>query len=231
MKKTKQFLLLTGMTFALLFGITACSDDNGDDESPSSGPETTAYEYSKEDRENAAFNLLRGLCNLPTLATNSDEDEGNGVEDLPENWETATYSLDSSLVADQANEKTYFYASSGVADAKEFVSSLLGGEEISDQSQFTTELGSLKFSVAENASNSDAKLYATLELNISLLPELETIKFVPSAEVPYAENKFKGTPYYQIGDIIMRQKDRSYWMCVRPSGGPAYKDYSYWICL
>nr|MCR4821462.1 hypothetical protein [Treponema sp.] len=47
----------------------------------------------------------------------------------------------------------------------------------------------------------------------------------------YAENKFKGTPYYQIGDIIMRQKDRSYWMCVRPSGGPAYKDYSYWICL
>ncbi|MCR4822979.1 MAG: hypothetical protein K5873_08935, partial [Treponema sp.] len=107
----------------------------------------------------------------------------------------------------------------------------LGGEEISDQSQFTTELGSLKFSVAENASNSDATLYATLELNISLLPELKTIKFVPSAVVPYAENKFRGTPYYQIGDIILRKKDSSYWMCVRPSGGPALKDYSYWICL
>ncbi|MCR4822023.1 MAG: hypothetical protein K5873_04015, partial [Treponema sp.] len=91
MKKTKDFLLLTGITFVLLFGITACSDDS-DDESQSSDTEATAYEYSKEDRENAAFNLLRGLCNLPTLATNSDEDEGNGVEDLPADWEYVAFS-------------------------------------------------------------------------------------------------------------------------------------------
>jgi len=43
-----------------------------------------------------------------------------------------------------------------------------------------------------------------------------------------------GTPgdsYFHAGDIIQRKSDGTYWMCVRPAGGPQYKEDSYWICL
>ncbi|MCR4822978.1 MAG: hypothetical protein K5873_08930 [Treponema sp.] len=232
MKKTKHFLLLTGITFSLLFGITACSDDNGE-ESTASGPETTevtlAVDDYQESPDEQVFNLLRGLCQLPTdeEATNS-EDEGNGIEELPENWQNYEYELDSSLVADPETEGVYYIASTGLDDAKEFVSSLLGGEEIKEQT-YTHYLGSLKFTA-----NNTSDLYATLDLNISLLPKLpklNTIKFVPLEKCPNYENKYSGPSYYSVGDIIKRNKDSTYWMCVRPSSGPARKDYSYWICL
>ena len=230
MKKVKLTTLLVALTAAFSLVMAGCSNDDDDDKNSGS----TEISDAKLEIESVAFNVLRGLCALSTDddATNSAEEKGNGIEDLPSNWQTASYELDQALVPVPNEDGTYYIAATCADDAKEFLSSLIG-EDVSENSYgwSLSGFGSFSLTVSPDAEQEDTKLYATLEVNISLLPELHTIKFVPYSVLPEGNNKFSGTPYYHAGDIIKRNKDGSYWMCVRPSGGSAKKDYSYWICL
>ncbi|MBQ3965433.1 MAG: hypothetical protein II684_01210 [Treponema sp.] len=227
MKKTKFIsgIFALGLAFSLV--MTGCSNDDDDNSSGSEASEAAM------ELDAAAFNLLRGLCSLPTDAINTEE-AGDGIEDLPDGWQTRTYELDQALIpAPSAEGEGVYYISATCADeAKEFFSSLIA-DEVSENSHSWSMagLGSLKFEVSPTAEDAGTKLFATIEVSISLLPQVQTIKFVPHTVLPSGTNKFAGTSYYSVGDIIKRNKDNTLWMCVRPSSGPAKKDYSYWICL
>ena len=227
MKKTKfiSSIFALGLAFSLV--MAGCSNDDDDNASGSEASEAAM------ELDAAAFNLLRGLCSLPTDAINTEE-AGDGIEDLPDGWQTRTYELDQALVpAPSAEGEGVYYISATCADeAKEFFSSLIA-DEVSENSHSWSMagLGSLKFEVSPTAEDAGTKLFATIEVSISLLPQVQTIKIVPHTVLPSGTNKFAGTSYYSVGDIIKRNKDNTLWMCVRPSSGPAKKDYSYWICL
>ncbi|MCR4822018.1 MAG: hypothetical protein K5873_03990 [Treponema sp.] len=225
MKFTGAALALTA-ALALIF--TGCSND--DDSSSTSGPVSAADLES--DLEIAALNVLRGLCQLPTDedATNSEEYKGNGVEYLPENWQSSTFTCDQGYVLGD-DSTVVSMAASSADDAAEFVAGLVGESIDSDSYTWNMDgLGSLKF----NKISGNGNLYATLEVSIDQIPGLTQINFVPWDVIATVnpENSFKGTPYFSAGDIIKRKSDGTVWMCVRPAGGDwHHKDKSYWICI
>ena len=67
------------------------------------------------------------------------------------------------------------------------------------------------------------------------MPELTQIRLISTDDIDlakyFSENSYSGLPYYHAGDVIRRNKDNTYWICVRPAGGPYKKDNSYWISL
>ncbi|MBR4463919.1 MAG: hypothetical protein IKS40_04850 [Treponema sp.] len=224
--KRKLMATLVALSVAFSLCVTGCKNDDDSN--------TVEISDAQLELDSVAFNVLRGLCALKTDddARNSAEDKGNGIEDLPPNWQSATYELDQALVADPSQDGAYFIACSCADDAKEFFSNLTG-ESVTESSCSwnMTGFGSLYFELSPTAEDENTKLFATLDASIGVLPGLQSIKFVPASVLPEGNNKFSGTPFYHAGDIIMRKKDSSYWMCVRPAAGPAKKDYSYWICL
>ncbi|MCR4822012.1 MAG: hypothetical protein K5873_03960 [Treponema sp.] len=229
MKITK----FTGAALALIASLalifTGCSND--DDSSSASGPVSAAAAL-ESDLEIAALNVLRGLCQLPTDEdeTNSEEYKGNGIEYLPENWQTSTFTCDQGYVLGD-DSTVVSMAAATFEDAAGFVSGLIG--EVIDTDSYSwhmDELGSLDF----KKDNTDPNLYATLEVNIEQIPGLRRMDFVPweVIETAIPENSFYGTPYFAAGDIIKRKKDGTVWMCIRPAGGEwHHKDKSYWICI
>ncbi|MCR4822017.1 MAG: hypothetical protein K5873_03985 [Treponema sp.] len=222
MKITKFTGAALALTAALALFFTGCSNDE----------DSSAEIELEADLEIAALNVLRGLCQLPTDedATNSEEYKGNGVEYLPENWKTSTFTCDQGYVLGDDSTVVSMAASSS-DDAAEFVAGLVGESIGSDSYTWNMDgLGSLKF----NKVNNDENLYATLDVSIDQIPGLRQINFVPweviAAESP--SNSFYGVPYFSAGDIIKRISDGTIWMCVRPAGGEwHHKDKSYWICL
>ena len=50
-------------------------------------------------------------------------------------------------------------------------------------------------------------------------------------EVTPSTDGTPGASYFHAGDIIQRNSDGTYWICVRPAGGPQYREQSYWVCL
>ncbi|MBR4464704.1 MAG: hypothetical protein IKS40_08815 [Treponema sp.] len=223
MKATKIIWALTALLVSFPLVMTGCKNDDDDKKSEISDAEL--------ELESAAFNLFRGLLSLTTDddATNSAENKGNGIELLPENWKTQTFSnLDQALVAVEGEEGSYMLACETLDEAKDYVSSLAGEEVFSDSySLIVPGLGSLSFAKVTGEVN----CLATLDVSIPQIPSLSRIKFVPPEVIPVSANKYSGQSYYSAGDIIKRKRDNSIWMCVRPSSGPAKKDYSYWICL
>ena len=227
MKKTKFISALIALSVSFSLVMAGCKNDDDDDKTTN-----TASEISDEqlELETAAFNLFRGLCSLSTDddATNSAEEKGNGIEQLPSNWKNATFDTDQSLVPVEGEDGVYMMACETFDEAREFVSSLVGDEVDTDSySSNILGLGTIFFSKISGEEN----CLATLDVNIPQIPSLSQIKFVPPAVIPTSSNKFSGLSYYSAGDIIQRKRDNSIWMCVRPSSGPAKKDYSYWICL
>ncbi len=246
MKRTKIITTLVALMAAFTLVMAGCNNDDDDEfKNTDSGDSSTIAggEEPQLELETLAFNILRGLCALPTdnydsgnAATNSEdpnkEDENDGIEELPVAWQYYNYELDQALVPDPNNSGEYYLAATCAADARDFFSSLIG-EDISDNTYYwyNKDLGTLRFTLSPTASAEDTQLYATIDVSIFLIPALKTIKVVPPAVLPDASNKFSGNSFYKAGDIVFRKKDSSYWMCVRPSGGPARKDYSYWVCL
>ncbi len=233
MKKTKLITTLITLMAAFSLVMAGCKNDDDDDKNSGSGSAPySEVSDSQLEIDGAAFNVLRGLCSLPTDATNSEEEAGDGIEDLPSNWQSFSYELDQALVADPSEEGVYYISCTCADEAKEFFSSLIDDEVSEDSYSWNVSgFGSLRFEVSPTAETEGTKLFATIEVSIGILPQIQTIKFVPHTALPTGTNKFSGAPYYHVGDIIKRNKDNTLWMCVRPSSGPAKKDYSYWICL
>lgn len=240
MKKTKLCNSIATLSIAamLALSMSACSNGSSDDSSSSSN--VTNESAKIEDLNDAAFTVLRSLTNLTKYDENvvetTDEDgtvSYSGIETLPDGWQSMKFTCDEGYVLDETKPKVRSIPVNGFGDALEFFSGVigeaLGEEDLSNGSYNWTfsGLGSLTFRKATGDN-----LFATLDVNISVMSELSQLRFI-SKEDPAltSSNSYKGKPYYHAGDIIRRNKDNTYWICVRPSGGPYAKDKSYWISL
>ena len=224
MKGIKLFLTGTAILFFAGLFFTNCKGpaDNEDD-SPA---------IEKESLDNYAFTVLRALCDLTEYDEAAEkDDEGNiagGIESLPSDWQSTSFKCDQGFVLDSDAPKVRYIAVNGSSDAREYFENIIG-EDLEGNSWACEGLGSLSFTAISN--NED--LFATIDVNISVISDLTQIKLVPQEVITSANpsNAYSGIPYYSAGDVIKRKSDNTYWICVRPAGGPMDKDKSYWICL
>jgi len=213
------------------WSFTGC--DNSDDSSSEGAKSDPAVaEDSTTDADLqyfTAFRVLRALCALPTDADTS-AGETSGIELLPEGWQGMKFQSDEGYVLNDENPAVRSVVVASLDDAKEYVSSIIGEDIEGDSFSWSdSALGSLRFKAG-----SGEDIFATLDVSISQIDNLTQIQFVSSSyfeDSPNSENAFKGVPYYAAGDIIKRKSDNTYWICVRPAGGPWHKDNSYWIEL
>ena len=240
MKRTKFLWGATALIFAMSLGLVSCSDSDGENspsvensKNPASSSADITDNESEFDPDVAAFNVLRSLCNLAEYDDNRETDEDGsytGIETLPDGWETISFTCDQGVVLDAENPTVRSIAANCIDDAREFFSSMIGKDVTSDSYTWDcTRVGNLTFKAVKN----DEDLYATIDIDVGVLPDVTQLRFVPAEVIDAAgaENSFSGKPYYSAGDVIQRNSDGTYWICVRPAGGPLRKDKSYWICL
>ncbi len=238
MKINKIKFLSLFAVFSLL--MLSCSDEN-DNETASSDPETAAD--SQEALEDAAFNVLRAFCQLPTDddSENSEETSHDGIEYLPDNWQSQNFTPIQGFTKKEGDQKIRYMACNSIEEAREFYSSIIG-ESVDDSYNWSfSGLGSVNYTEIAQSTDESPDQYAKIEVSIAQIPDLTQLNFMSVSYMEDnaavfdpdsgAENSYKGEPYYRAGDIIKRKKDGTIWMCVRPSGGPAKKGYSYFVCL
>ena len=238
MKRTKLFAAVAALVFAMSLGLASCSND---DDNNNTDTGTTDTDNTAEALESAAFNLLRSVCDLARYDGNAEDEDGDGnwsgIETLPSNWQNATYTIDEGAVIGDDAATVYSYPCYDVDDALEFFSEMTGTQvSESDLTDGTYTwsyegLGSLTFT--KDTTDGDT-LFATINFAVPALKNVLTqLKFIDyeTFEAASQANSYKGKPYFGAGDIIKRNKDETFWMCVRPAGGTLQKDKSYWICL
>ena len=232
MKRTKFFAAFLTLALIAGLGFGSCSNDDDEDSTKTVNTDTTDTDNSTEALESTAFNLLRILCSI-----DSDEDD---MEELPENWESASYTIDEGAVIGEDEATVYSLPCYDADDALEYFSDLIGQPVSSDDLTNGTYkwtysgLGSLTFT---KDTTEDDSLFATITFDVPCLAgKITQLKFIDSETFASAasENSYKGKPYFGAGDIIKRKEkndEYTYWMCVRPAGGNLLKDKSYWVCL
>ena len=231
MRKTKLFVAGAALVFAASLFFTGCQNGSKDDASEEIDTSTVDTDNTEEALESAAFSLLRSICKLY-------EDDGEndaGIEALPKDWQTASYVIDEGSVIGSDEATVYSIPVLSFTNALEFFSDMINiplAEEDLTNGQYVWSyegLGSLTFK-----KSTEEDIIATVDLDVEILKnKITKIKFVSSElyEASGSENKYNGIAYFSAGDVIKRKKDNTYWICVRPAGGPLLKDKSYWICL
>ncbi len=245
MKKTRYLSFLVSLLLASELIFSGCSNDD-DDKSTTPGSNPGSEQGAEADKtavfdsvDDAAFTVLRSLTDLTQYDPEKVTDEDgsvSGIETLPDDWNTLTFSCDEGFVLDETKETVRALPVNGFGEALEFFSSIIGESLTEDNltgGTYTWSYGGLgTLTFREITGNED--LYATIDVSLPVMPKLTRLQFVPASVVEKsatASNKFYGKPYFHAGDVIRRNKDGTYWICVRPAGGPFFKDNSYWIAL
>ena len=143
------------------------------------------------------------------------------IDELPDNWEGATYTPAVGVAVDEANADVRNVISTDADHAKGYFLSIVPDEGLSGNSWSHEGVGTLTYRTVN-----EANCYAVIDVDLVQMPGLKQLRFVPEEVV--GENSFSGTPYYCAGDIV-KDKKGIYWICVRPSGGPLKKDYAYFV--
>ena len=143
------------------------------------------------------------------------------IDELPDNWESATFTPAEGVAVSEVESDIRNVVSTGADQAKSYFLSIVPDEGLDGDTWSHEGVGTLTF----RAMNED-NCYAVIDVNLAQMPGLKQLRFVPEAVV--GENKWQGTPYYGVGDVI-KDKKGIYWICVRPSGGPLAKDNAYFV--
>ena len=143
------------------------------------------------------------------------------IDELPDNWESTTFTPAEGVPVDEANTDMRNVISTGADQAKNYFLSIVPDEGLNGDTWSHEGVGSLTY----RAVNED-NCYAVIDVNLVQMPGLKQLRFVPESVV--GENKWQGTPYYGVGDVV-KDKKGIYWICVRPSGGPLAKDNAYFV--
>ena len=143
------------------------------------------------------------------------------IDELPDNWESITYTPAEGVPVDEANTDTRNVISTGADQAKSYFLSIVPDEGLNGDSWSHDGVGTLTYRAVN-----EANCYAVIDVNLVQMPGLKQLRFVPESVV--GENKWQGTPYYGVGDVV-KDKKGIYWICVRPSGGPLGKDNAYFV--
>ena len=144
------------------------------------------------------------------------------IDELPDNWESATYTPAEGVPVDEANSDIRNVISTGAEQAKQYFLSIVPDLGLDGDSWSHEGVGTLTFKAVD-----EANCYAVIDVNLVQMPGLKQLRFVPESVV--GENKWQGASYYGVGDVIKDKKKGTYWICVRPSGGPLAKDNAYFV--
>ena len=204
MKKT-QLLLPLFLAAAATF--TACSDDN-EITKPTDQP--TAEEVAELAQANT-FGALNKI--MRSLA---------GLDELPDDWQTAVFTPTEGVVVDEANPDVRYVIATSVEGAEQYFQDLCPDLDEGSTTWSNDSVGTLKFTKVGTD-----QCFATIDVSLKQMPGLKQIRLVPANVIP-ANSKFSGTPFYHMGDIVTDKKG-VYWICVRPSGGPLQKEYAYFV--
>ena len=203
----KNFFKLQQIFFAVLMAgtIVSCDKENVPTPEPEFTPEELA-EMAAADKFAAANSVYRALGLL---------------NELPDNWESAAYTPEVGVPVDEANSDIRNVVSTGADHAKSYFLSIVPNEGLEGDTWSHEGVGTLTY----RAVNED-NCYAVIDVELVQMPGLKELRFVPESVV--GENKWQGTPYYGVGDVV-KDKKGIYWICVRPSGGPLAKDNAYFV--
>ena len=184
--------------FAVLVAgaIVSCDKENVPTQEPEFTPEELA-EMAAADKFAAANSVYRALGLL---------------NELPDNWESAIYTPEVGVPVDEAHSDIRNVVSTGADHAKSYFLSIVPNEGLEGDTWSHEGVGTLTY----RAVNED-NCYAVIDVELVQMPGLKELRFVPESVV--GENKWQGTPYYGVGDVV-KDKKGIYWICVRPSGGP-----------
>ena len=205
----KNFFKLQHAFFAAFVAVVMVSCDKEGDV-PTVEPEFTGEELADmaaADKFAAANSVYRALAL---------------IDELPDNWESATYAPAEGVAVDEANSDIRNVISTGADHAKSYFLSIVPDLGLNGDTWSHEGVGTLTF----RAMNED-NCYAVIDVNLVQMPGLKQLRFVPEEVV--GENSFSGEPYYRVGDVIQDKKKGTYWICVRPAGGPLKKDYAYFV--
>ena len=196
------------MGFALLVAGTmvACHEEDVPTQEPEFTPEELA-EMAAVEKFAAANSVYRALAL---------------IDELPDNWESTTFTPAEGVPVDDANSDIRNVVSTGADQAKQYFLSIVPDEGLNGETWSHESVGTLTF----RALNED-NCYAVIDVNLAQMPGLKQLRFVPEAVV--GENKWEGESYYAVGDVIKDKKKGTIWICVRPSGGPLAKDNAYFV--
>ena len=203
----KNIFRLQQLFLAILMAgaIVSCDKDNDLDKDQEFTPEELA-EMAAADKFAAANSVYRALAL---------------IDELPDNWESATYAPAEGVPVDEANTDVRNVISTGADQAKNYFLSIVPDEGLNGDTWSHEGVGSLTYRAVK-----EENCYAVIDVNLLQMPGLKQLRFVPESVV--GENKWQGTPYYGVGDVV-KDKKGIYWICVRPSGGPLAKDNAYFV--
>ena len=189
----------------LVAGVMVSCDKHNDLKDPNFTQEELA-EMAAADKFAAANSVYRALAL---------------IDELPDNWESTTFTPAEGVPVDEANTDTRNVISTGADQAKSYFLSIVPDEGLNGDSWSHDGVGTLTYRAVN-----EANCYAVIDVNLVQMPGLKQLRFVPESVV--GENKWQGTPYYGVGDVV-KDKKGIYWICVRPSGGPLAKDNAYFV--
>ena len=203
----KNIFRLQQLFLAILMAgaIVSCDKDNDLDKGQEFTPEELA-EMAAADKFAAANSVYRALAL---------------IDELPDNWESATYAPAEGVPVDEANADVRNVVSTGADQAKSYFLSIVPDEGLNGDTWSHEGVGSLSYRAVK-----EDNCYAVIDVNLLQMPGLKQLRFVPETVV--GDNKWQGTPYYAVGDVV-KDKKGIYWICVRPSGGPLAKDNAYFV--
>ena len=203
----KNIFRLQQLFLAILMAgaIVSCDKDNDLDKDQEFTPEELA-EMAAADKFAAANSVYRALAL---------------IDELPDNWESATYAPAEGVPVDEANADVRNVISTGADQAKSYFLSIVPDEGLNGDTWSHEGVGSLSYRAVK-----EDNCYAVIDVNLVQMPGLKQLRFVPESVV--GDNKWQGTPYYAVGDVV-KDKKGIYWICVRPSGGPLAKDNAYFV--
>ena len=203
----KSIFRLQQLIFAVLVAgaIVSCDKEDVPTQEPEFTPEELA-EMAAADKFAAANSVYRALAL---------------IDELPANWESATYTPAEGVPVDEAHSDVRNVVSTGSDQAKGYFLSIVPDEGLNGDTWSHEGVGTLTFRAVD-----EENCYAVIDVDLVQMPGLKQLRFVPESVV--GENKWQGTPYYGVGDVI-KDKKGIYWICVRPSGGPLAKDNAYFV--
>ena len=205
----KSIFRLQQLFFAVLVaGAIVSCDKEGDVPTPE--PEFTPEELAEmaaAEKYAAANSVYRALAL---------------IDELPDNWESTTFTPAEGVAVSEAENDVRNVVSTSADQAKNYFLSIVPDEGLDGDTWSHEGVGTLTF----QAVNKD-NCYAVIDVDLVQMPGLKQLRFVPESVV--GENTWQGTPYYGVGDVIKDTKKGIYWICVRPSGGPLKKDNAYFV--
>ena len=210
----KHYLyILVGLLMAVL-PFTSCSDD---DNLPAADidPEPTEEELAElaaADRLEAANYVIRAFA---------------GLDELPDDWETSTFTPQEGVVVDEATPGVRYVIVENQDAADQYFRNITP-DELREESGNSYQLSVEGFGSLTYQRTATATCYGVVKCGLLQMPTLEEIRLVPESEVP-TNAKYDGKPYYGIGSLVREKGTRHLYICVRPSGGPNRKEYAYFV--